>query len=167
MGGAVPEPVNSVLTLQYPLTDHVPAKGAEIIVIIRNEQVYFFFCVILPGFKRRGDFFQNNALFFALGRDASAPEGEEAPYTYRARFSRFGQPPVRLRQQKVPAALWEDFAAFAAKIGLEGQTTALWEKPCCTLYYADGSHKRKKLDKETAAQIREYFENLTFQLLEE
>lgn len=109
----------------------------------------------------------SKAYVFALGRDASAPEGEEAPYTYRARFSRFGQPPVRLRQQKVPAALWEDFAAFAAKIGLEGQTTALWEKPCCTLYYADGSHKRKKLDKETAAQIREYLENLALQLLEE
>ena len=109
----------------------------------------------------------SKAYVFHLGRDASAPEGEEAPYTYRATFSRFGQPLVRLRQQKVPAALWEDFAAFAAKIGLEGQTTALWEKPCCTLYYADGSHKRKKLDKETAAQIREYLENLALQLLQE
>ena len=41
------------------------------------------------------------------------------------------------------------------------------EKPACTLYYSDGKQQQKKLDQETAKQLRAYFTELALCLLDE
>ena len=59
------------------------------------------------------------------------------------------------------------FTAFAEEIRLEQQPDGSSEKPACTLYYSDGKQQQKKLDQETAKQLRAYFTELALCLLDE
>ena len=49
----------------------------------------------------------------------------------------------------------------------EEQPDGSSEKPACTLYYSDGKQQQKKLDQETAKQLRAYFTELALCLLDE
>ena len=62
---------------------------------------------------------------------------------------------------------WDAFAAFVEEIDLEDQLYGRTEKPACTLYYSDGKQQQKKLDQETAKQIRAYLTEMALRLLEE
>ena len=50
---------------------------------------------------------------------------------------------------------------------VEQQPDGSSEKPACTLYYSDGKQQQKKLDQETAKQLRAYFTELALCLLDE
>lgn len=104
---------------------------------------------------------------FQLTRGPSLVYGEEAPYILYSRFTPPGRDQALWRDWTVPDALWDDFAALAREIGLENQPDGRSEKLCCTLYYSDGKQQSKKVDRETAEQIREYFTELALRLLKE
>ena len=104
---------------------------------------------------------------FQLDRGPSIVYGEDAPYILRARLTLPGQNRVIWRDWTVTDAVWDDFAAFVRETGREEQPDGRSEKPHCTLYYSGGAQKGKKLDKQTAEQVRDYLTELTMQLLEE
>ena len=104
---------------------------------------------------------------FQFDQGSSDVYGEDAPYILRARFTPPGQQQEIWRDWAVPDEEWDAFAAFVEEIDLEEQLDGRTEKPACTLYYSDGKQQQKKLDQETAKQIRAYLTEMALRLLEE
>ena len=115
---------------------------------------------------------QSGALFskdysFQFDRGPSVVYGEDAPYILRARFTPSGRKQEIWSDWAVSDEEWDAFTAFAEEIRLEEQPDGSSEKPACTLYYSDGKQQQKKLDQETAKQLRAYFTELALCLLDE
>lgn len=102
---------------------------------------------------------------FQLTRGPSLVYGENAPYILYASFTPPGQEQVIWRDWMVADDMWDHFAAFAREISLEDQPDGRSKKPVCTLYYSDGKQQEKKLDQETAKQLREYLTEQALPLL--
>ena len=62
-------PVTSGVPVQEPFGNHVPANRTEIVMEIRNDDVYFPLRIDAVVFKCVCDHFQDNALLLPLGRD--------------------------------------------------------------------------------------------------
>ena len=115
---------------------------------------------------------QSGALFskdysFQFDRGPSVVYGEDAPYILRARFTPSGRKQEIRSDWAVSDEEWDAFTAFSEEIRLEEQPDGSSEKPACTLYYSDGKQQQKKLDQETAKQLRAYFTELALCLLDE
>ena len=104
---------------------------------------------------------------FQFDRGPSVVYGEDAPYILRARFTPSGRKQEIWSDWVVSDEEWDAFTAFAEEIRLEEQPDGSSEKPACTLYYSDGEQQQKKLDQETAKQLRAYFTELALCLLDE
>ncbi len=105
---------------------------------------------------------------FQLTQGSSDIYGEDAPYELFAHFTPPGQKSQKdLSNWVVADAVWDDFSTFAREIGLEEQPDGDSGRLYCNLYYSDGKQKKKKLDKKTAELIREYFTDLTLQLMDD
>ena len=104
---------------------------------------------------------------FQFDQGSSDVYGEDAPYILRVRFTPPGQQQEIWRDWAVPDEEWDAFAAFVEEINLEDQLDGRTEKPACTLYYSDGKQQQKRLDQETAKQIRAYLTEMALRLLEE
>ena len=60
-------PVPPAVPVQQPLGDHIAADGAEIVVVIGDDDIHFPFRIDSARFKGPGDFLQYDALLFSLG----------------------------------------------------------------------------------------------------
>ena len=109
----------------------------------------------------------SKAYSFQFDQGPSAVYGEDAPYILQAKFIPPGQKRESWRNWVVPDEDWDAFAAFLEEINLENQLDGRTEKPTCTLYYSDGKQQGKKLDQETARQVRDYLTEMALRLLEE